>query len=340
MSDLLEYAIQRFDLLTYVQDHGAELVKTNEWLLLCPMCGKQKLTVHILKKSWHCWVCQSYQVGYDGKRTALHGAGGLLDLIQLLDRCERKQAVELVLSAAFMRPDDLQLVPQVELVLEQMGIKEKQPAIPIPAPLSAKPINGNLPYLQKRGISAEDVELFGLYWCDDGRYANRLVFPVWEEGSHVYFQARAMWEPPSGDKSFRKVLNPPRMPGVAVSNEVLLNLDTARLYPRVVLTEGPVDCVRAGPDAVCCFGKTISGVQIAKLARAGVRALDIMWDGPSQREPQGARLEMIEAARMLQVLFDVRLVFLPWGDPADYEREQLYQFRHQAQRLTETHLRL
>jgi hypothetical protein len=40
------------------------------------------------------------------------------------------------------------------------------------------------------------------------------------------------------------------------------------------------------------------------------------------------------------VLFDVRLVFLPWGDPADYEREQLYQFRHQAQRLTETHLRL
>ncbi len=328
MSDLLEYALQRFDLLGYVQHHGGEFMKQDEWLLYCPKCGKQKLTVNLQKKAWHCWHCQQYR-SVNGKWEVVDGAGGLIDLVQLLQNCSRKQAVDVILSAAFMRPDDLQTLQREDFLVELAEFERE--AVEIPAPHGAQAIDGDLPYLWKRAITPDDVRQFGLYWCDNGRYANRLVFPVWENGRHVYFQARAMWEPVSGDKSFRKALNPPSMPGAVVSTEVLMNLDVARNYPRVVVTEGPMDCLRAGPEAVCTFGKAISGTQIFKLVRAGVRALDLMWDAD-------AKDTMIATAKTLVSYFDLRLVFLPRGDPADFTREQLYQFRHAGQRLDDYRL--
>ena len=103
-----------------------------------------------------------------------------------------------------------------------------------------------------------------------------------------------------------------------------MNLDQARHYPRVAVVEGPTDLVRTGPDAVCTFGKQISSAQIARLRRAGVRCLDLMWDAD-------ARAEMAAVAPLLFHLFDLRLVWLPSGDPGDYPREQLNWFRHHAQ---------
>jgi DNA primase len=167
------------------------------------------------------------------------------------------------------------------------------------------------------------VKAFGLFYCDGGRYANRLVFPVFEAGQFVYYQARAMWKPRDGER-YVKVLNPPKQEGAAVSSEVLMNLDQAVQYPRVCITEGPVDCVRAGVDAVCSFGKRLTYAQIARLLRAGVRAIDLLWDAD-------ARKEMMAIAPVLGALFDLRLVWLPAGDPAEYTREQLQVMRQQAQ---------
>lgn len=327
---LVDYAIQRFDLVGYLQDHGAEPLRGSvEWVLPCPICGKDKLTVNVGKRAWHCWVCQQFQASGDGRWEAVRGAGGLLDLIQVLDHVDRRTAVDVVLSAAFMRPGELATVPQGDMV---MALAEcYQPAAQIQPPEGWRPIDGILPYMMRRGITLDDVRAFGLFWCETGRYANRLVFPVWEDGRMVYFQARAMWDPPPGTKGFRKALNPPATEDAAVSTQVLMNLDQARQYPRVAVTEGPMDCLRAGVDAVCTFGKTISGTQIAKLCRAGVQAIDLMWDAD-------ARAEMMHWASVLSGLFDVRLVFLPAGDPADYSREQLWAMRSMSQRLDDVKL--
>jgi hypothetical protein len=203
----------------------------------------------------------------------------------------------------------------------------------IPYPEGFERIYSILPYMLERGITLEDAQAVNLGWCRKGRYAGRLVFPVFEQGSLVYYQARAMWPPTPGRKHI-KMLNPPAVNGQSVSSDFLFNLEQAAQYPRVAITEGPIDAVKVGVDAVCTFGKRITDTQVGKLLGAGVTAVDLMWDGPSPTEPFGAWPEMIRAAKRLSGVFDVRLVFLPQGDPGDYPREQLRWYREQAGRLT------
>lgn len=318
--------IDAFDLEAYLQKFSPTNTQARELVITCPVCGKDKLAVNVVKKTWHCWRCQEYKLNFYGRQQAVAGAGGLLDLIQLLEGCTRDRAVAIVADqAGHLSVDTRQL--QDELYLDP-GVHVPS-APPIPPPDGWLPIKyGELTYLRQRGILPEDVETFGLVWCATGVYASRLIFPVWEERNLVYYQARAMWE--SNDPKFRKSLNPPRQAGMAGPTEVLMNLDHARVFPRVAVVEGPIDCVHAGPASVATFGKKISPTQALKIRRAGVRALDLMWDGPTEKEPLGAWPEMMRAASLLSGLFDVRLVFLPRGDPGDYTRPELDRFRSTA----------
>jgi len=320
---MIEQAIEKFDLLEYVRGRGASETQTGEWMMFCPVCAKEKLVVNTTKKTWHCWVCQKFEVaglGIRMKRKAIQGAGGLLDLIQLLETCTRKQAIQTVLAAATFTAEDLMTIGDTEFT--SFVTSYHQNVVLIPAPPNWRIIDRPLPYMVQRGITMDDVQRLGLFYCDQGRYANRLVFPVWEGARLVYFQARAMWE--SHEKGFLKALNPPKQPGAAVSSDVLLNLLYARLYPRVAIVEGPMDCVHAGPDSVATFGKAISAVQIAKLYRAGVRAVDLMYDAD-------AKEAMLSYAPLLATVFDVRLVWLPAQDPGSYPREYLNQLRAMGQ---------
>lgn len=331
-------AIERFDLEMYIQNFGATaLTKPGEWVLDCPACGKEdKVHVNTNKKFWHCWVCEQYRIRFDGRRVPVVGAGGVLALIQLLEGCSKERAVSIVLSqiptADAFDLDALEADSDDPDYLSDQQT-DIQPARAISPPEYWQPITdvgyGILTYLARRGITKLDVRQYGLVYCQAGRYANRLIFPVWERRRLVYFQARAMWE--AQGRRFLKTLNPPNVEGAASATEVLFNLDTARQYPRVAITEGPIDAIRVGPDAVATFGKKISMIQILKMKYAGVRAIDLMWDGPSKTEPYGAWPEMLQAASKLAGMFnDVRLVFLPEGDPGDYEPAQNAKFRAEA----------
>lgn len=322
-------AIDRFDLERYILKFGARPIKRrDEWVMVCPTCGKEKLNINVRKRTWHCWVCQEYTRNMEGKRVPVKGAGGLLSLIQFLENCTRVHAVSMVLNEVGYYAVNLAALEDEDFRCDPRNTTLR-PAPEILPPENWKMIHGILPYLWNRGITEEDVRAFGLFYCDAGRYANRVIFPVWERSKMVYWQARAMWEG-NGDRGFRKSLNPPVMQGMASPSEVLMNLDTARHYPRVAVVEGPVDCIHTGPSAVCTFGKKISPIQALKLKYAGVTAIDLMWDGPSEREPQGAWPEMLRASSLLAGMFDVRLVFLPRGDPGDYRRSELDAFRAQS----------
>lgn len=329
MNPAITRAVESFDVITYVAGKGARELQRNQWLLTCPMCGKPKLTVDVFRRAWHCWVCEQYGPAnpWTGKRQVLQGAGGLIDLVQLLERWDRKQAAEYLLEQTGQRAERLDRIDWILRDTAERG-DTLRPAPTILYPEGAKPIDGTLPYMVQRGISAADARMFGLFYCDVGRYRGRLIFPVYEDNRLVYYQGRAMWE--SKDPGFLKSLNPGRSDGAAVSSDVLFNLDQARRYPRVAVAEGPISAVHIGPDAVCTFGKKISATQIGKLLRAGIKALDLMWDGPSEREPQGAWPEMFRVAPTLASLFDVRLVFIPRGDPGDWPREANAVFRAQG----------
>jgi len=319
---MLDLAIERFDLRAYVVDHGASQIQEHEYVLPCPSCGKDKLVVNLQRRAWHCWVCQRFEIVMTvagPKRRSVAGAGGLIDLIQLLERCDRKRAVQLVLVAGITAAD-LSCLTMREFC--ELGGELSSPLRPVAPPPDWRPITYELPYLRYRGISMDDVQRLGLFWVAGGRYAQRLVFPVWQDGALVYWQARAMWQPAPGEQ-YVKALNPPRTPGAAGSSDVLFGLHAARYYPRVCVTEGPVDAIHAGSDAVCSFGKMLHPRQIWLLYQAGVTAIDLMYDADAKKD-------MEALAPLLASLFDVRLVFLPHGDPGSWDRAALHHLRSYA----------
>lgn len=325
-------SIDEFSLEEYLLEHNIQPLKSKnaeEWLGPCPKCGKEKLCVDVKKRAFHCWTCQKYEDFWserDGmmKRRPVLGAGGLIALIGWLDDLEPKDAIAYVAEHSAFGHGIYEL-PDIRIVEEVLNGHADQS---IGFPEGWAPIYELNPYMIKRRITMADVQRLGLVQVVSGRYRNRIVFPVWERGQLLYWQARAMYEAEDVlDGKFIKALNPERMPGCAVSSEVLMNLDVAARYPRVVIVEGPMDALRAGPDAVCTFGKAISSAQVRRLILAGVKAIDLMWDGPKGKEPNGAWAEMIQMAPWLSSFFDVRLVFLPHGDPDEWSMEWLNYYR-------------
>lgn len=328
-------AIEKFDLLTYCQEHYCEDAQGDELVLMCPSCGKDKLIVNIKKKTWHCWVCQHLEYVNTPRgpvKKAISGAGGLISLIQFLDGKTRSEAIAIILRQNFLDVESLSSIPEGELSISRQMLNDLQciPELPeLGIPYGSVAIEDYSPasvYLRSRGISTYDINFFRLFWCSDWKYANRVVFPVFEGGRFVYFQARTILEPKPGEK-YIKSLNPPRVPYGAVSSDVLFNYDGATRYGSVCVTEGPVDAIHVGYDAVATFGKRISGVQIAKLVRAGVKTLHLMWDAD-------ARDSMQKVAPLLAAFFTVYLVELPYGDPGDFTRDQLIWYRVQSRPFT------
>lgn len=322
----LRSAIDNFDLEAYVRDQGGRECQPGEWTLLCPWCQGYKLIVNIERRSWHCWRCQKYELKWDRdryKRVTLQGAGGLIQLIMAFDRCTREQAESRLLRGNIRRPGSL-----VEVKVEPLRVSAQRPqwAPPIEPPPGAQPFAELHPYLAQRGISLDDVRAFGLTWCSWGRYQNRVIFPVFERGLCVYWQARAMWD--DSNKRHVKTLNPPRCASGVTSADVLFNYDQAMRVGqgRVCLTEGPIDAIHVGLDAVATFGKQLSPSQIGKLLQGGVAHVDLMWDAD-------AFADAAMVGQQLASLFRVRLVRLPKGDPGDWPREQLTAIRQQAGEL-------
>lgn len=323
---LLLTAIQRFDLLSWVRERGGQQVQDDEWELACPGCGKPKLMVNTERKQWHCWVCERYEYAVDGRRVPVSGAGGLPALIQWWEGCDRASAENQIMMAAEYTPLDIMQISDWQLKQQMAAVYKVAASIPFPE--SMRPIEYEIPYLRKRGVSVAEANAFRLGICETGRYANRLIYPVYEAGRLVYYQGRAMWEATEkpGER-YLKALNPPAMEGALVSSEVLFNVERAVQHERVVITEGPMDAIHVGEEAVCTFGKKISPIQIEKLRRLGVQKINLMWDGPSAKEPQGARPEMFRMAPLLASVFaEVWLTFLPQYDPGTYTRDQLRWF--------------
>jgi len=334
--------VDSFDLEAYLEDRGFRRLtaRSGEWVGDCPHCRKEKkIAVNVSRRRWHCWVCQKIEESFDQqqqrwRRRCTFGGGGVVKLIRWLENCEFTEAISILTHHQVWMKGSIQTV-ESEIMLE--AVLDTEDHLPIPPPEGWSPILYQMPYLARRGVTLEDVQAYGLVWCPTGRYRDRLIFPVWEGSRLVYWQARAMFEaedcPPGHD--FRKALNPPRMrdsagnpiQGYAVSTECLMNLDRACSYARVAVVEGPMDLIRTGPDSVCTFGKAISPAQIARMVRRGVQAVDLIWDGPTPKEPQGAHREMLHVAPWLSLFFDLRLVFLPYGDPADHSREKLAMYR-------------
>lgn len=111
-------------------------------------------------------------------------------------------------------------------------------------------------YLRSR-ISPFQYMQYEIYYCDNyvrnnKEYGPRLIFPVFQEGQYLGFQARSIVDTEElryvGAYNFDK-------------RRALFNWINAKSSSRLILAEGIFDALAIGSDAVAVFGKHLSVLQ-------------------------------------------------------------------------------
>ena len=279
-------------------------------VVVCPHCEKLKLWVLIIDRddirapAWQCFYCG------DAGRTAL-------SLVRRLEDCDTFRALELI--AKFQKGHapliDLRRLVEERLIGDVEVWNDEDARVLLPdefIPVKADHKRSDLPiYFTKRGIGPKKAHRYGLGWCEEGYFANRLVVPVKRGDDVMFFVARYMkTKPPKGTK---KTLYPKgSRPG-----RHLFNYDRARFCETIRIVEGVLDAIHVGRSAVATFGTTLSQYQLELLMRSAASEIVIMWDR-----------DAIEKARALAYrladLWRVRVVELPdERDPDEHTRDAL-----------------
>lgn len=172
---------------------------------------------------------------------------------------------------------------------------------------SAKVSDDVYNYLKRRGINDDDMSFHHLgAMVHYNRW--RVFIPASnDKGKLVYYAARSI------DGAEPKYLCPP-----VPRRAVVFNYVKARQFEDVVICEGPVSSIAAGPNAVATFGKEVTPEQVLMLVRGGWRKYFVAFDGEAMQT--SCRL----AERLHAYRLDVSIVPLPKDpkrkDPADLGR--------------------
>jgi len=147
-----------------------------------------------------------------------------------------------------------------------------------------------------------------------------LVFPIHQGGELRAWQARY---PGEGYKQ----LGRPKYwwPSGVVKSWLLYNMDRARLYPCVVVTEGILDAVRVGPAGVALFGKVPSTRQETMLV-ALWRNGTLVWipDADDPASGEAARRHVDRWNRRALFRNGAHVVELASGDPGSTPQGEIW----------------
>jgi len=205
----------------------------NEHYFKCPACNhyKHKLAINLDKNAFHCWICD-----YRGRniRRLVRRFGSYIQLQKwdgISDRTDLERFADL-----FMERSDREDKTKMELPEEFVSLCANNiPATGVYA----------LKYLQKRGLTKDDIIRWKIGYCFSGEYRNRIIVPSFDDdGDCSYFIARSY----AGDSY--KYKNP-RASKDVVFNELFVNWNED-----LILTEGIFDAMVAG-NAVPILGSTL-----------------------------------------------------------------------------------
>jgi len=283
------------------------------FIITCPHCEKDKLWVLYVDREdvrAPAWQCFSGECS-DRGRTAL-------SLVRRIEDCDTFAA--LLLIQKFQKGNepiiDLRRLVEDRLIGD-VEVWDDKPIVPVPLPdefvkvaFGAK--RSDLPsYFTKRGIGPKKAHRWGLGWCDDGYFKNRLVVPVTSGDDVSFFVARYMKEKPP--KGVKKTLYPKG----AKPGRHLFNYDRAKTCERIRIVEGVLDAIHIGKSAVATFGTSLSQYQLRLLMQSAAKEITIMWD-------LDAYDKALMLADRLADLWTVRVVKLPDArDPDEHDLKDL-----------------
>ena len=209
---------------------------------------KPKLQINVQTQKWHCWV--SNQGGHN--------------LFQLFKK----------LKASKEHFDEL-----VELVGDKKYVRKntnKEDKKIVRLPNEFKPLwskDGGIiqkhamSYLSKRGISKGDIIRYGIGYCEEGLYSNRVIIPSYNANGELnYFVGRDIY------KGGMKYKNPPISKNI-IGFDLFINWDEP-----IVLCEGVFDAIAIKRNAIPLFGKTIPKSLMKKIYEKQVKQIYILLD--------------------------------------------------------------
>ena len=242
---------------------------------------KPKLQINVQTQKWHCWV--SNQGGHN--------------LFQLFKK----------LKASKEHFDEL-----VELVGDKKYVKRntnKEDKKIVRLPNEFKPLwkNGSsiikkhsIVYLANRNIKMADIIRYGIGYCEEGVYSNRVIIPSYSSNGELnYFVGRDIYD---GGMKYK---NPPVSKDV-IGFDLFINWNEP-----IILCEGVFDAIAIRRNAIPLFGKTIPKSLMKKIYEKQVKQIYILLDSDAIMDS----IKMTDS--LMKNGIDVYYVNLSEEDPSD-----------------------
>jgi DNA primase len=263
-----------------------------------------KLEVNVVPNSkgenfWHCWVCNAKGKTLVGLfKKAKSPTDKIAELKSMLNFSSTQEEKEIVINKIHLPKEYKPLIN-----LQRTDIVAKHA----------------LMYLKKRGITKSDILKYNIGYCEEGRYANRVIIPSYDkDGSINYFIARDL-NPDSTKKYDAPKCNKNEMIGL----EYFINWNVP-----VILCEGMFDAIAIKRNAVPLLGKTIPRALMMKLIDPQVKTVYVSLDKDALKDA------LQYAEQLLNLGKDVYLIDLQDKDPSDMGFEKFTTLVHDAEQLS------
>jgi hypothetical protein len=262
----------------------------------CPSCGDAKGHFYFNRNKGvgHCKKCD-----YAPNRSILVRDLGL-----------SKYRDEPLLDSIIVGIEDL----EAEEYSDDDDDPEEEQRLFVPLPPSAYPVTFNrhaLMYLFSRGLSLEEVIEYNLMYCGKGKYAGRIIIPMYlQDGSLAGFIGRGIYTWSSKPKY--------KFPAGFRKSHILYGIDTIPLgCSNIICVEGPFDRFRVGANSVAVLGKTISAAQMNLILEKAPESVTLLFDSD-------AKDDAIKTSAVVSHYLPVKVVILPDGeDPGTMPRRTL-----------------
>lgn len=285
-----------------------------EVTICCSYCPDSKYHLYInpSKEVFICFKCSAKGgIRRLFKDLGIRGANKL-SLGEVAERIEKAKTLR-NFSKPYKLPEELQ---SSKLPREYILLHENIPSISAQRAFR---------WLNKRGVTWEDISEWEIGFCMAGDYASHLILPIRDRKNRIVsFQARrfiGVADP--------KSKNPPSPKNVIAKTDVLYGYNKIQKGGLIVLVEGPFDVIHVNREmkkidwpiqACALLGHTISQIQVQLLVNLMPQCVWVMMDGDAALDGRSIAIHLTQ-----WVQGEVRWSKLAEGDPDDLAGEKIVQ---------------
>ena len=268
--------------------------------LNCPVCGESRYRLYVNLNNGACY-CQNC-----GYKSAIIG------LIQYVEGVGRSKAQSIFndIRGNLILPEEISGTTINNMFMGDFRKDLAKRAIPLPA--EYKPLDLNhtnirteqaIKYLHSRGITDKQILQHKMGFCMSGKYENRVIIPITENGELRFWVARAITK-----DAYMKEKSPSNEEYQISKSEVVFNLDRAsKKYHTAVLCEGVFDALAFGDVGVSLLGKSLYQAQLNIL----LDYRDLLTNGVYVCLDNDAKSSATKIAETLSEYFKVYIINIP-----------------------------